>query len=209
MAAYRYRDRGEPIEDLIQVGSIGLLKAIKRFDPERGVKFSAFAVPTITGEIKRHFRDLGWSVRVPRRLRELVVRLRPAREELRQQLGREPNAAELAEALGIPQDEVVEALDSAQAYATMSLETPQNSDGSVSLAETMGDDDDDLARVLTRESLRPALEALETRQRRIVVMRFFGQHTQAEIGEELGISQVQVSRILTRTLSQMRMQMAS
>lgn len=207
MAARRYYDRGEPFEDLIQVGSIGLLKAIERFDPDRGVQFSTFAVPTIIGEIKRHFRDLGWSVRVPRRLRELVVRLRPTREELRQQLGREPNATELAQAMGVPEDDVLEALESAQAYATLSLETPRDSDGSGSLADTIGEDDRDIALVLTREALRPALEALEPRQRRIIVMRFFGQRTQAQIGEELGISQVQVSRILTRTLAELRAQM--
>lgn len=207
MAARRYYDRGEPIEDLIQVGSIGLLKAIERFDPERGVQFSTFAVPTIIGEIKRHFRDQGWSVRVPRRLRELVIRLRPTREELRQQLGREPNAAELAEAMGVPEDDVLEALESAQAYAALSLETPRDSEGSGSLADTIGEDDREMALVLTREALRPALDALEPRQRQIIVMRFFGQRTQSEIGEALGISQVQVSRILTRTLSQLRAQM--
>lgn len=207
MAARRYYDRGEPIDDLIQVGSIGLLKAIERFDPERGVQFSTFAVPTIIGEIKRHFRDQGWSVRVPRRLRELVIRLRPTREELRQRLGWEPSAAELAAAMGVPEDDVLEALESAQAYAALSLETPRDSDGSGSLADTIGEDDRDIALVLTREALRPALDALEPRQRQIIVMRFFGQRTQAEIGAALGISQVQVSRILTRTLSELREQM--
>lgn len=204
MAARRYYDRGEPFEDLVQVGSIGLLKAIERFDPERGVQFSTFAVPTIIGEIKRHFRDQGWSVRVPRRLRELVIRLRPTREELHQRLGREPTAAELAEAMGVPQDDVLEALESAQAYAALSLETPRDSDGSGSLADTIGEDDREMAMVLTREALRPALDALEPRQRQIIAMRFFGQRTQAEIGAALGISQVQVSRILTRTLAELR-----
>lgn len=204
MAARRYSDRGEPFEDLVQVGSIGLLKALDRYDPDRGVQFSTFAVPTIIGEIKRHFRDQGWSVRVPRRLRELVIRLRPTREELRQQLSREPNARELAEAMGVPEDDVLEALESAQAYAAMSLETPRDADGSGSLADTIGEDDHDIALVLTREALRPALEALQPRQRQIVVMRFFGQRTQSEIGQALGISQVQVSRILTRTLKELR-----
>ena len=207
MAARRYNDRGEPFDDLVQVGSIGLLKAIDRFDPERGVQFSTFAVPTIIGEIKRHFRDQGWSVRVPRRLREMVIRLRPTREELHQRLGREPSAAELAEALGVPEEDVLDALESAQAYASVSLETPRDSDGGGSLADTLGHDDRDIALVLARESLRPALDSLEPRERQIIVMRFFGQRTQAEIGQALGISQVQVSRLLTRTLAQLREQM--
>lgn len=207
MAARRYHDRGEPFEDLVQVGSIGLLKAIDRFDADRGVQFSTFAVPTIIGEIKRHFRDQGWSVRVPRRLRELVVRLRPAREDLHQRLGREPNAAELAEAMGVSEDDVLEALESAQAYAALSLETPRDSEGGGSLADTIGEDDREIALMLTREALRPALDALEQRQRKIIAMRFFGHRTQAEIGAALGISQVQVSRILTRTLSDLRAQM--
>lgn len=207
MAARRYHDRGEPFDDLIQVGSIGLLKAIERFDPDRGLQFSTFAIPTIIGEIKRHFRDQGWSVRVPRRLRELVIRLRPTREDLRQRLGREPTAAELADAMGVPEEDVLEALESAQAYATLSLEMPRDYEGSGSLADTIGEDDRNIALVLTREALRPALDALEPRQRQIIVMRFFGQRTQAEIGAALGISQVQVSRILTRTLSDLRAQM--
>jgi RNA polymerase sigma-B factor len=207
MAARRYSDRGEPFDDLMQVGSIGLLKAIERFDPERGTQFSTYAVPTIIGEIKRHFRDRGWSVTVPRRLRELSVRLRPARSELHQKLGREPTTAELAEHLSVDPEEVLEALESAQAYSSLSLETPRDSDGG-QLLDTLGRDDRDLSIVIARETLRPALEALEPRQRQIVVMRFFGGRTQSQIGEALGISQVQVSRILSKTLEQLRLELA-
>lgn len=208
MAARRYRDRGEPLDDLIQVGSIGLLKALDRFEPSRGLQFSTFAVPTILGEIKRHFRDQGWSVRVPRRYRELSVQLRPAREALHQKLGREPTAAELADAMGIDQDDVLGALESARAYSSLSLETPRDVSGEGSLADTLGEDDRDIALMLTRESLRPALDALDTRSRQIIVMRFFGHRTQSQIGEALGISQVQVSRLLTRTLRELRQAMA-
>lgn len=204
MAARRYRDRGEPLDDLVQVGSIGLLKAIDRFDPSRGLQFSTFAVPTILGEIKRHFRDQTWSLRVPRRLRELSVQLRPAREALHQELGREPTAAELADAMGVDQDEILQALESARAYASLSLETPRDISGQGSLADTLGEDDRDIAMMLTRESLRPALDALDPRERQIIVMRFFGHRTQSQIGEALGISQVQVSRLLTKTLEQLR-----
>lgn len=207
MAARRYSDRGEPFDDLVQVGSIGLLKAIERFDPERGTQFSTYAVPTIIGEIKRHFRDRGWSVTVPRRLRELTVRLRPARSELHQQLGREPTTAELAAHLSVDPEEVLEAIESAQAYSSLSLETPRDSDGG-QLLDTLGKDDRDISMVIARETLRPALEALEPRDRQIIVMRFFGGRTQAQIGEALGISQVQVSRILSRTLERLRDQMA-
>jgi RNA polymerase sigma-B factor len=207
MAARRYSDRGEPYDDLLQVGSIGLLKAIERFDASRGYQFSTYAVPTIIGEIKRHFRDRGWSVSVPRRLRELSVRLKPARSELHQELGREPTAAELAERLGVDSEDILEALESTAAYSSVSFDTPRDDNGG-QLLDTLGHDDRELATVIARESLRPALEALEPRQRQVIVMRFYGGRTQAQIGDALGISQVQVSRILTRTLTQLRAQLA-
>lgn len=205
--ARRYSDRGESFDDLVQVGSIGLLKAIDRFDPERGANFATYATPNITGEIKRHFRDLGWSVKVPRRLRELGVRLRIERERLTATLGRSPTVDELAAALMVTPEEVLEALDSAQAYSSASLDTPHSED-SQTLADTLGSEDVAISLVVDREALRPALAALEPRERKMLVMRFFGHRSQAEIAEELGISQVHVSRLLTKTLERLRVLMA-
>lgn len=199
----RFGDRGESHEDLMQVGSIGLLKAIDRFDPERGAGFATYATPTIVGEIKRHFRDRGWSVKVPRRLQELGLRVRRTREDLTAELGRSPTVAEVAEALGVDVDDVLEAMESAQAYSSASLDAPSEHD-SRSFGETIGSDDVEISLVVDRETLRPALAALDARQRRILVLRFFRHRTQSQIAEELGISQVHVSRLISRTLAELR-----
>jgi RNA polymerase sigma-B factor len=205
--ARRFRDRGEPLEDLVQVGTIGLIKAVDRFDPERGVEFSTYATPTIVGEIKRHFRDKGWAIRVPRRLQELRISLGQATAELAQRTGSSPTVPELAAHLGISEDEVIEGLEGAQAYATTSLDAPISGDegeGSVPLADRLGAEDLDLEAVEHRESLRPLLAALPSRERRILALRFFHGMTQSQIAEEVGVSQMHVSRLLAKSLATLR-----
>ena len=201
--ARRFRDRGEPHDDLVQVGTIGLIKAVDRFDTERGVEFSTYATPTIVGEIKRHFRDRGWAVRVPRRLQEMRLTLARATADLTQSLGRSPTVRELAEHLGVPEDDVLEGLESAQAYATASLDAGADDEGA-SIADTMGVEDAALDGVEYRESLRPLLAQLPDRERRIVVLRFFHNMTQSQIASEVGISQMHVSRLLARSLATLR-----
>ncbi len=205
--ARRFRDRGEPLDDLIQVGTIGLIKAVDRFDPDRGVELSTYATPTIVGEIKRHFRDKGWAIRVPRRLQELRMSIGQATAELSQSSGRAPTVSELATHLGITEDEVIEGLEGALAYSTTSLDSPVgggHDDDAPVLADTLGSDVDDFAAVEYRESLRPLLAALPPREKRILVLRFFHGMTQSQIAEEIGISQMHVSRLLSRTLAQLR-----
>lgn len=202
--ARRFRDRGESHDDLVQVGTIGLIKAVDRFDPERGVEFSTYATPTIVGEIKRHFRDRGWAIRVPRRLQEMRLALTRATAELTQSTGRSPTVRELAAHLGVSEDEVLEGLESAQAYATASLDSGSDDPDAPALADTLGADDAALEGVEYRESLRPLLAALPERERRIIVLRFFRNMTQSQIAEEVGISQMHVSRLLARSLAQLR-----
>jgi RNA polymerase sigma-B factor len=205
--ARRFRDRGEPLEDLVQVGTIGLIKAVDRFDPERGVEFSTYATPTIVGEIKRHFRDKGWAIRVPRRLQELRMSIGAATAELSQKSGRSPTVAELAEHIGVSEDEIIEGLEGAQAYSTSSLDAQVGGDGSDDapmLADRLGFEDPDLEGVEYRESLKPLLAALPARERRILVLRFFHGMTQSQIAEEVGISQMHVSRLLAKSLAQLR-----
>jgi RNA polymerase sigma-B factor len=204
--ARRFRNRGEPYDDLVQVGTIGLIKAVDRFDTDRGVEFSTYATPTIVGEIKRHFRDKGWAVRVPRRLQDLRLQLTTATQELSQSQGRSPTVAELAHHLGISEEEVLEGLESANAYATISLDAggEGGEDDGVAMLDTIGSDDEALEGVEYRESLKPLLASLEPRERRILLLRFFRNMTQSEIAEEVGISQMHVSRLLARTLTQLR-----
>lgn len=205
--ARRFRDRGEAHEDLVQVGTVGLVKAVDRFDVGRGVEFSTFATPTIVGEIKRHFRDHGWAVRVPRRLQERRVALVRANAELSQQSGRSPTVAMLATHLGITEDEVLEGMQSAMAYSTASLDaglSPDSDDGGGSLSDTLGFLDESLEGVENRESLKPLLAALPERERRILMLRFFQNRTQSEIAQEVGLSQMHVSRLLARTLTGLR-----
>ncbi|WP_202917983.1 RNA polymerase sigma factor SigF [Streptomyces taklimakanensis] len=202
--ARRFRNRGEPLDDLTQVATIGLIKSVDRFDPERGVEFSTYATPTVVGEIKRHFRDKGWAVRVPRRLQELRLSLTTATAELSQQHGRAPTVHELAERLSISEEEVLEGLESANAYSTLSLDVPDTDDESPAVADTLGAEDDALEGVEYRESLKPLLEQLPPREKKILLLRFFGNMTQSQIAQEVGISQMHVSRLLARTLAQLR-----
>ncbi|WP_434403531.1 RNA polymerase sigma factor SigF [Streptomyces sp. NBC_01353] len=202
--ARRFRNRGEPLDDLTQVATIGLIKSVDRFDPERGVEFSTYATPTVVGEIKRHFRDKGWAVRVPRRLQELRLSLTTATAELSQLHGRSPTVHELAERLGISEEEVLEGLESANAYSTLSLDVPDTDDESPAVADTLGAEDEALEGVEYRESLKPLLEDLPPREKRILLLRFFGNMTQSQIAQEVGISQMHVSRLLARTLAQLR-----
>ncbi|MER7670612.1 RNA polymerase sigma factor SigF [Kitasatospora sp. NPDC096128] len=204
-ASVRFRSRNEPMEDIVQVGTIGLIKAIDRFDPERGVEFPTFAMPTVVGEIKRFFRDTSWSVRVPRRLQELRLALTKAGDELSQRLDRSPTVAELAACLGVSEEDVVEGLAVGNAYTASSLDSgPGEEDSEGPLAERLGYEDLALEGVEYRESLKPLLAKLPPRERRIIMLRFFGNLTQSQIGEEIGISQMHVSRLLTRTLTQLR-----
>ena len=202
--ARRFRNRGEPLDDLTQVATIGLIKSVDRFDPERGVEFSTYATPTVVGEIKRHFRDKGWAVRVPRRLQELRLALTTATAELSQQHGRSPTVHELAEKLAISEEEVLEGLESANAYSTLSLDVPDTDDESPAVADTLGSEDEALEGVEYRESLKPLLEDLPPREKRILLLRFFANMTQSQIAQEVGISQMHVSRLLARTLAQLR-----
>ncbi len=204
--ARRFRNRGEPFEDLVQVGTIGLIKSVDRFDLARGVEFSTYATPTIIGEIKRYFRDKGWAIRVPRRLQELRMQIAATTAELTQLLGRSPTPRELAEAMGCSVEEIVEGIESSNAYSTLSLDATDDSgaDGGVSMLEMMGLDDEDLEQIEIRESIKPLIEALPSREKRILLLRFFKNKTQSEIAAEIGVSQMHVSRLLSRTLDQLR-----
>ena len=194
--ARRFRNRGEPLDDLVQVATIGLIKSVDRFDLERGVEFSTYATPTIVGEIKRHFRDKGWAIRVPRRLQELKLSLTKATSELSQKNGRSPTVAELAAHLGLSEEEILEGLESANAYSAVSLDAPDGGDDdSPSVSDSLG---------ITDEALKPLLEKLPAREKKILLLRFFGGMTQSQIAGELGISQMHVSRLLARTLAQLR-----
>ncbi len=201
--ARRFRNRGEPYDDLVQVATIGLIKSIDRFDNDRGVEFSTYATPTVVGEIKRHFRDKGWAVRVPRRLQELRLQLARATHELAQQLGRSPTVAELALRLDLSEEQVLEGLESANAYSTVPLDGGDE-EGSPGLLTTLGEDDAALEHVENHESLKPLLAALPERERHILMLRFFRGMTQSEIAAEIGISQMHVSRLLSRTLVRLR-----
>ncbi|WP_431992822.1 RNA polymerase sigma factor SigF [Streptomyces albogriseolus] len=204
-AASRFRSRSEPMEDIIQVGTIGLIKAIDRFEHTRGVEFPTFAMPTIIGEIKRFFRDTSWSVRVPRRLQELRLDLAKAGDELAQQLDRAPTVAELADRLGITTDEVVEGMAASNAYTASSLDAqPDEDDAEGALADRIGYEDHGLEGIEYIESLKPLIAELPSRDRKILSLRFVAGMTQSEIGEELGISQMHVSRLLSRTLVKLR-----
>lgn len=197
--ASRFRGRGEPYDDLVQVGTIGLLNAVDRFDPDRG-NFTAFAVPTILGEIRRHFRDRGWAMRVPRRLQDLGRRLSVTREELTHALGRSPTVHELASALDEDVEAVLEALDSASAYATVPL--PSLVDDVE--FERLGIIDEELELVEDRATLRPLLARLPRRERTILALRFVRGMSQSQIAAEVGVSQMHVSRLLSRSLGVLR-----
>ncbi|MGH8906879.1 MAG: RNA polymerase sigma factor SigF [Egibacteraceae bacterium] len=203
--AKRFKDRGEPLEDLTQVGSLGLLKAIDRFDLDRGVEFSTYATPTIVGELKRYFRDKGWAVRVPRRLQELSLRLNKVVAQLTQDLGRAPTVEEMAKAAGVSEEEVLEALESGQAYTTTSLDAPSSDEDDAPLrSDRIGEEDLRLDNLEYFASLAPLIEQLPERERLILYLRFFGGRTQSQIAERVGISQMHVSRLLSRILTFLR-----
>ena len=201
--ANRYAGRGEPTEDLVQVGAIGLVKAIDRFDLEKGVELSTYAVPTIVGEIRRHFRDRTWAVHVPRRLKELSMRLARTRDELSAELGRSPTVAELAAAVGVDEEEAIDALEASKAYAPRSLDQPYDSDAPGRLPG-LADEERGYAALERGSVVRQGLDALDERERRIVVLRFLRGMSQSEIAEEIGISQMHVSRLLRKALEAMR-----
>ncbi|MFF8866274.1 RNA polymerase sigma factor SigF [Streptomyces sp. NPDC015139] len=206
-AAGRFRSRGaEEMEDIVQVGMIGLIKAIDRFELTREVEFTSFAIPYIVGEIKRFFRDTTWAVHVPRRLQEARVQLARAGEELRSRLGRTPTDKELAELMSLSEDEVREARLAANGYNSASLDAALNSseDGESALADFIGTDDPALELVEDFHALAPMIAALDERDRRIIHMRFVDELTQAQIGEHLGVSQMHVSRLLSRCLTRLR-----
>jgi len=204
--ASRFRNRGEPIDDLIQVGTIGLIKAIDRFDTDREVEFTTYATPTIVGELKRYFRDKGWAIKVPRRLQELSFRVNQAIDRLTQDLQRSPTILEIAEHLGVTTEEVLEALETSEAYNFVSLENDRTFDGSdsFSILEYIGEDDQLLAVVDDRATLAEALKYLTPQEQHVLYLRFFQGLTQTEIATTLGISQMQVSRMLRKTLRAMR-----
>jgi RNA polymerase sigma-B factor len=201
--ARRFANRGQPLDDLVQVASVGLLKAIERFDPGIGIEFSTFATTTIVGELKRHLRDKGWALRAPRRMQELYLVLSQAVESLSQRLGRSPTIGELAAETGVSEEEVLEALEAGQAYRFASLDNPSTTETS-DLAESLGGHDTEMDRVEGRAVLEPLLDKLPQRERQVVKMRFFAGMTQSEIARKLGISQMQVSRTLNRSVSQLR-----
>ena len=200
--ARRFAGRGEPHDDLMQVGSMALVKAVDRFDPERGVEFSTFATRTILGELKRHFRDKGWFVRAPRRVQELYLQIGQAIASLTQDLGRSPTIRETAHAVGASEDDVIEALEAGQAYRSSSIDAV-GADGET-LAERIGGVDEALESAEDRAFLAPALEQLPARQRIILQMRFVDGLTQTEIAQRLGISQMHVSRLLNRSVASLR-----
>ena len=203
--ARRFRNRGEPFEDLVQVGTIGLIKSIDRFDTDRGVEFSTYATPTIIGEIKRYFRDKGWAIRVPRRLQELRMQIGAATAELTQSLGRSPTPRELALAIGCTVEEIIEGIESSNAYATLSLDaTDDHDDSTTTMLDALGVDDPGLEHVEIRESIKPLLDRLAPREKKILLLRFFKNMTQSQIADEIGVSQMHVSRLLNRTLEQLR-----
>ncbi|MFO7942115.1 MAG: SigB/SigF/SigG family RNA polymerase sigma factor [Bacillota bacterium] len=202
-----FAQRGEPLEDLIQQGFVGLLKAIDRFDPDRGVKFTTYATPTITGELRRYFRDKGWDVQVPRRLKEMHLKVRHARENLTATAGESPTTTEIAEHLRVDLDQVEDAVKVQHAYNSYSLEERiGNDDGGTptTLGDLLGDEDSGFDHAVDREDIRRALETLPERERLIVKWRFYGGLTQREVGARLGISQMHVSRLERRALESMR-----
>ena len=201
----QYRGSPEPTEDLMQVGYVGLLKAINNYDPEVGDSLSAYAQPCVSGEIKRHFRDKRWQIHVRRSAQELLLELRKATEELTQQLGRAPEEAELAERLGVSADDMQEARQADLVFSTYSLDAPlSDRDDPAMLADMLGDDDPAVTHTIDMEAVNAHWEELPEREQRILVMRFYGNLTQTEIGERLGISQMHVSRLLARALGHLK-----
>jgi RNA polymerase sigma-B factor len=201
--ARRFLGRGEPLEDLVQVANVGLVNAIDRFDADRDVRFTTYAAATIVGELKRHLRDRAWSVRVPRSLQDLGLRVNRTLPELTQELGRSPTVDELAHRLGAEPDEVVEAMDATRAYSAISLDAPIEAGGTTA-SDLLGDDDASMEVVEEWVTIAPAVAELPARERRVLYLRFFRGMTQSEIARDIGVSQMHVSRILAATLEQLR-----
>jgi RNA polymerase sigma-B factor len=204
--ARRYANRGEPLDDLIQVATVGLIKAVDRYESDRGVEFAAYAIPTVVGEIKRHFRDRTWSIRVPRRLQELRMAISAANNVLTQSLGRLPTVADIAAHLGVSEEEVLEGLEGGRAYSADSLSAPVGEDGNRELADTLGGEDAEFELTELRVALGPAMASLDTREQQILTLRFYGNLTQSEIAERIGVSQMHVSRLITKALLKLRRQ---
>ncbi len=204
--ASRFRNRGEPVDDLIQVGTIGLIKAIDRFDIDRAVEFTTYATPTIVGELKRYFRDKGWAIKVPRRLQELSFKVNQAIDQLTQRQQRSPTIQEISESLGVTTEDVLEALETSEAYNFVSLEGDRNADGAdtFSILEYIGNDDQLMMLVDDRATLAAALKGLTPQEQHVLHLRFFEGLTQTEIATRLEISQMQVSRLLRKTLRILR-----
>lgn len=204
--ARRFRNRGEPHEDLVQVARMGLVNAVNRFDVTAGTEFIGFAVPTMMGEVRRYFRDHGWAIKVPRRLKELNMSLNRAKTELAQELNRAPTASELAEHLEIDREEVVEGLIAANAYSTRSTDATIGSgeDDGYSIADTFGDLDANIEKVVDVETVRPLLMSLPERERIVLQLRFFENMSQSQIAERIGYSQMHVSRLLAKSLAALR-----
>jgi RNA polymerase sigma-B factor len=208
--ARRFRNRGQPSEDLMQVANLGLINAVDRFDPDRGTNFLAFAVPTITGELRRYFRDATWAVRVPRRIKELHASVNAASGALSQRLGRAPRPSELADELDLPIGDVYEGLQAGFAYRCDSLDEPDGDGDPTSRAEGhIGVLDEELAAVEDREALSPALAKLPEREAAIIAMRFFGNMTQSQIAQRVGVSQMHVSRLLAGALRTLRAELSA
>jgi RNA polymerase sigma-B factor len=201
--ARRFSGRGEHLEDLTQVASIGLITAIDRFDPDREVQFPTYAAVTIIGELKRHFRDKGWSIRVPRRLQETGLRVNKVLGELWQELGRSPTVAEIAAKLELPEEQILEAMEAMQAYSTTSLDAPIGEDG-LTHGDLLPAEEGSVELLEGWATVAPAIKRLPARERRILYLRFFLGRTQTEIAQELGISQMHVSRLLSQTLAALR-----
>jgi RNA polymerase sigma-B factor len=208
--ARRYAYRGEQLDDLVQIGAIGLIKAIDRFDVERGVELTTYATPNIIGEIKRHFRDKGWSVRVPRGLQELNVQVSKLIEQLTVQLGRSPTIPELAKAAGVEEEQVLEAIESGRAYSSVSLSTGGgfDEDGELDPLESLGTIEHEYEVSEDRAVLAPGFKVLDERERKILHLRFFSGLTQSQIAAEIGISQMHVSRLIRRSLEKIREEIA-
>ena len=204
--ARRFQNRGEPLEDVVQVGYMGLIKAIDRFDPSLGNEFTTFATPTILGEIRRYFRDKGWAIRFPRRLQELYQQVVRTNEAMKNELNRQPTVAEVAARLGVEPDDVLEAMEMSTALTPVSIDASPTGpeDGGRQLAESVGGDDPNLERVEMRDVLERALQHLNERERRIMIMRFFDEMSQSEVAKRLGISQMHVSRLQRAALEQLR-----
>jgi RNA polymerase sigma-B factor len=207
--AHRYSGRGEPTDDLAQTAAVGLINAIDKFDPSRGVDFAGYAIPTIIGELKRHFRDRTWDIRVPRRLQELRLAISDANSSLLQTLGRSPTVADIAAHLKLTEEEVLEGLEGARAYNAVSL-SARTSDGdqSTELGDLIGVEDNEYELAELRVALGPAMAALDEREQRILTLRFYGNMTQSQIAEQVGVSQMHVSRLLARALAKLRGQLA-